>query len=186
MNLALVDHFSVACDFEISLIRLHVKWLSIRYQQPRERTARVVLGYERSSWADRSISHRIFWTVGESTRQLASSYKKGRYALAITTGPAPSASLDTSFMDSLGLQGYVGVSGRGTVSGSYSGTLPGLPVTIGFSVCEDSVITGCQMVTRSFRTLRLNTGFRATRWCIRYHRWSCADVITAAPFRVIS
>ncbi|KAL0576044.1 hypothetical protein V5O48_005925 [Marasmius crinis-equi] len=56
----------------------------------------------------------------------------GPYALAITTGSAPSANLDTSFMDSLGLQGYVPASGRGTASGTYSGTLSGLPVTIGF------------------------------------------------------
>ncbi|KAF9454776.1 polysaccharide lyase family 4 protein [Macrolepiota fuliginosa MF-IS2] len=56
----------------------------------------------------------------------------GPYAIAITTGSAPSGSLDTSFMDSLGLQGYVSASGRGTVSGSYSGTSSGLPVTIGF------------------------------------------------------
>lgn len=57
------------------------------------------------------------------------------YALVITSGSAPSASLDTSFMDSLGLQGYTGASGRGTVSGSYSGTLSGPAVTIGFKVC---------------------------------------------------
>jgi len=56
------------------------------------------------------------------------------YAIAITTGSAPSGNLDTSFMDSLNLQGYVGASGRGTVSGSYSGTLSGQPVTIGFKV----------------------------------------------------
>ncbi|KAF8964176.1 putative rhamnogalacturonate lyase A [Flammula alnicola] len=56
----------------------------------------------------------------------------GPYAMTVTTGAAPSASLDTSFMDNLGLQGYVPASGRGTVSGSYSGTLSGQPVTIGF------------------------------------------------------
>ncbi|KAF9483429.1 polysaccharide lyase family 4 protein [Pholiota conissans] len=57
----------------------------------------------------------------------------GPYAMAVTTGSAPSASLDTSFMDNLGLQGYVPASSRGTVTGSYSGTLSGQPVTIGFS-----------------------------------------------------
>jgi hypothetical protein len=56
------------------------------------------------------------------------------YALAITSGAAPSANLDTSFMESLGLQGFVPVSGRGTVTGSYSGVLSGQPVTIGFKV----------------------------------------------------
>ncbi|KAJ3480857.1 hypothetical protein NLI96_g8063 [Meripilus lineatus] len=56
----------------------------------------------------------------------------GPYALAITTGSAPSANLDTSFFSTLGLQGYVPASGRGTVKGTFSGTLSGLPVTIGF------------------------------------------------------
>lgn len=37
-------------------------------------------------------------------------------------------------MDNLGLTGYVASSGRGTVSGSYSGTLSGPAVTIGFKV----------------------------------------------------
>ncbi|KAJ7175720.1 polysaccharide lyase family 4 protein [Mycena filopes] len=56
----------------------------------------------------------------------------GPYALAITTGAAPSATLNTTFMDALGLQGYVPASGRGTVTGTYSGTLAGAAVTIGF------------------------------------------------------
>ncbi|TEB39741.1 hypothetical protein FA13DRAFT_1703960 [Coprinellus micaceus] len=55
-----------------------------------------------------------------------------RYALAITNGAAPSPNLDTSFMDSLGLQGYVPPSGRGTVSGTYSGVLSGQTAVIGF------------------------------------------------------
>ncbi|KAF7346160.1 putative rhamnogalacturonate lyase A [Mycena sanguinolenta] len=56
----------------------------------------------------------------------------GPYAMAVTTGAAPSANLNTTFMDSLGLQGYVPASGRGTVTGTYSGTLAGTAVTIGF------------------------------------------------------
>lgn len=52
--------------------------------------------------------------------------------MVVTTGSAPSASLDTSFMDNLGLQGYVPASQRGVVSGSFSGTLSDQPVTIGF------------------------------------------------------
>lgn len=56
------------------------------------------------------------------------------YAIAFTTGSAPSGNLDTSFMESLNLQGFVGASGRGTVSGSYSNTLSGQPVTVGFKV----------------------------------------------------
>ncbi|KAJ7212257.1 Rhamnogalacturonase B, N-terminal-domain-containing protein [Mycena pura] len=56
----------------------------------------------------------------------------GPYALAITTGATPSANLNTSFMDALGLQGYLPASGRGTVTGTFSGTLSGQAVTIGF------------------------------------------------------
>ncbi len=68
---------------------------------------------------------------------LAESYRTGffgPYALAFTSGSAPPANLDTSFFSTLGLQGYVPASGRGTVRGSYSGTLSGLLVTIGFEV----------------------------------------------------
>ncbi|KAJ3518617.1 hypothetical protein NM688_g9413 [Phlebia brevispora] len=56
----------------------------------------------------------------------------GPYALAITDGPAPSASLDTSFFSTLNLQGYVPASQRSTVTGTYSGTLSGLAITVGF------------------------------------------------------
>lgn len=54
--------------------------------------------------------------------------------MTVNSGYTPSASIDTSFFDNLGLQGYVPASSRGTVQGSYSGTLSGLPVTIGFKV----------------------------------------------------
>ncbi|PPR05366.1 hypothetical protein CVT24_007979 [Panaeolus cyanescens] len=76
----------------------------------------------------------LYWYMN-SNHQQTESYRTGffgPYAMAVTSGGAPSASLDTSFMDNLGLQGYVPASGRGTASGSYSGTLSGLPVTIGF------------------------------------------------------
>jgi len=56
----------------------------------------------------------------------------GPYAMAVTTGAAPSATLNTTFMDALGLQGYTPTSGRGTVTGTFSGTLAGVAVTIGF------------------------------------------------------
>ncbi|KAH6912806.1 Rhamnogalacturonase B, N-terminal-domain-containing protein [Coprinopsis sp. MPI-PUGE-AT-0042] len=56
----------------------------------------------------------------------------GPYALAITNGETPSGNLDVSFFESLNLQGYVRASQRGTVTGSYSGTLSGQPVVIGF------------------------------------------------------
>lgn len=67
----------------------------------------------------------------------AESYRTGffgPYALAITSGSAPSANLDTSFFGTLNLQGYVPASQRGTVTGSYSGVLSGLAITIGFKV----------------------------------------------------
>ncbi|KAF9468615.1 polysaccharide lyase family 4 protein [Collybia nuda] len=77
----------------------------------------------------------LYWYMNSGHQQTELPYRTGffgPYALVITSGSAPSASLDTSFMDSLGLQGYTGASGRGTVSGSYSGTLSGPAVTIGF------------------------------------------------------
>ncbi|KAF8645163.1 hypothetical protein AX16_007991 [Volvariella volvacea WC 439] len=76
----------------------------------------------------------LYWYMNSGHEQ-TESFRTGffgPYALAITTGSAPSASLDTSFMDNLGLQGYVPPSGRGIVNGTYSGVLSGQPVTIGF------------------------------------------------------
>ncbi|KAG6841704.1 hypothetical protein C0991_007976 [Blastosporella zonata] len=81
-----------------------------------------------------SGQQELYWYMNSGHEQ-TESYRTGffgPYALAFTTGAAPSATLDTSFMDSLGLQGYVPASGRGTVSGSYSGILSGTAVTIGF------------------------------------------------------
>ncbi|KAF8895440.1 polysaccharide lyase family 4 protein [Infundibulicybe gibba] len=100
------------------------------------------VGYETSSGGpffrdinnQGSAQQELYWYMNSGHEQ-TETYRTGffgPYAMAVTTGSAPSASLDTSFMDSLGLQGYVGASGRGTVSGSYSGTLSGAAVTIGF------------------------------------------------------
>ncbi|KAF5382448.1 hypothetical protein D9615_003008 [Tricholomella constricta] len=69
----------------------------------------------------------LYWYMNSGHEQ-TEAYRTGffgPYALAITSGSAPSANLDTSFMDNLGLQGYVAPSGRGTVSGTYSGTISG-------------------------------------------------------------
>ncbi|KAJ7600965.1 Rhamnogalacturonase B, N-terminal-domain-containing protein [Mycena floridula] len=80
-----------------------------------------------------SAQQELYWYMNSNHEQ-TEAYRTGffgPYALAFTTGAAPSAALNTSFMDNLGLTGYVGASGRGTASGSYSGTLSG-PITIGF------------------------------------------------------
>jgi hypothetical protein len=61
-------------------------------------------------------------------------------------------------MDSLGLQGYTGASGRGTVSGSYSGTLSGPAVTIGFRVCNPHTLTDSIPDKHVRRTQPLSTG----------------------------
>ncbi|VDC05294.1 unnamed protein product [Peniophora sp. CBMAI 1063] len=57
----------------------------------------------------------------------------GPYAMVFTTGSTPPGTLDTSFMETLGLQGFVAASGRGKVTGSYSGVLSGPAVTIAFA-----------------------------------------------------
>lgn len=90
-------------------------------------------GHEQSMF--HSSTKRVAWL--NDLLLIAESYRTGffgPYALAITSGSAPSGNLDISFFDNLGLQGYVPASGRGTVRGSYSGTLSGLPITIGFKV----------------------------------------------------
>ncbi|KAK1236237.1 hypothetical protein PQX77_000525 [Marasmius sp. AFHP31] len=100
------------------------------------------IGYETSSGGpffrdinnQGSAQQEVYFYMNSNHEQ-TESYRTGffgPYALAITSGSAPSGNLDTSFMDSLGLQGYVPASGRGTASGTYSGTASGLAVTIGF------------------------------------------------------
>ncbi|KAI0032789.1 Rhamnogalacturonase B, N-terminal-domain-containing protein [Vararia minispora EC-137] len=99
-------------------------------------------GYETSSGGpffrdidNQGTSQQEVYFYMNSNHEQTETYRTGffgPYALAFTTGSQPSGNLDTSFMSSLGLQGYVPASGRGTVRGTYSGVLSGQPVTIGF------------------------------------------------------
>jgi rhamnogalacturonan endolyase len=57
---------------------------------------------------------------------------QGPYALEITDGSQPAA-VDYSFMDNLGLTGWVAASGRGTVAGRAVGVPAGYAVTVGLS-----------------------------------------------------
>ena len=57
---------------------------------------------------------------------------QGPYALCFTSGSTPSVP-DMSFIANLGLTGYVGASGRGTVSGSASGLDSGTSGLVGFA-----------------------------------------------------
>ncbi|MBB4131176.1 rhamnogalacturonan lyase B N-terminal domain-containing protein [Xanthomonas sp. 3075] len=58
----------------------------------------------------------------------------GVYALLFTDGGAPSGmQLETGFVATLGLSGYLAKAGRGAVSGRVSGVLPGQPAVVGLS-----------------------------------------------------
>jgi rhamnogalacturonan endolyase len=57
---------------------------------------------------------------------------QGPYALEITDGSAP-APVDYSFMDNLGITGWVPASGRGAIAGNAIGVAPGYTVTVGLS-----------------------------------------------------
>ncbi|KAK0201694.1 polysaccharide lyase family 4 protein [Desarmillaria ectypa] len=102
------------------------------------------VGYETSSGGpffrdidnQGSAQQEVYFYMNSNHEQ-TESYRTGffgPYALIITSGSAPSGDLDMSFMEDLGLEGYVASSDRGTVSGTHSGTLSGVDVTIGFSV----------------------------------------------------
>jgi rhamnogalacturonan endolyase len=66
---------------------------------------------------------------------------KGFYALMATTTSTPPAAPDYSFIDTLGVgpyvSGYVGASGRGTLSGVASGVPSGLQATVAISNAAD-------------------------------------------------
>ncbi|TRM63991.1 polysaccharide lyase family 4 protein [Schizophyllum amplum] len=82
-----------------------------------------------------TAQQELYWYMNSNHEQ-TEAYRTGffgPYAMAVTSGDAPSADLDMSFIEDLGLDGYVASSDRGSVSGTYSGTLDGLDVTIGFS-----------------------------------------------------
>ncbi|KAG2010075.1 rhamnogalacturonase B [Coprinopsis cinerea AmutBmut pab1-1] len=100
------------------------------------------VGYETSSGGPffRDINNQggdqqeLYWYMNSGHYQ-TESWRTGffgPYALVITNGQAPSPDLDVSFFEDLNLQGYVRASQRGTVTGSFSGVLPGQPVVIGF------------------------------------------------------
>ncbi|THG99407.1 hypothetical protein EW026_g2936 [Hermanssonia centrifuga] len=84
---------------------------------------------------NQSTAQQEVYFYMNSNHEQTESYRTGffgPYALAITSGATPSPNLDTSFFSTLNLQGYVPASGRGTVKGTYSGTLSGLAVSVGF------------------------------------------------------
>ncbi|KAK0725849.1 rhamnogalacturonase B [Lasiosphaeris hirsuta] len=54
----------------------------------------------------------------------------GPYAMRFTTGAKPSANLDTSFFESLSIQGYVPASKRGSVSGTATGVANGFQAVL--------------------------------------------------------
>ncbi|MFT3870949.1 MAG: rhamnogalacturonan lyase B N-terminal domain-containing protein [Nibricoccus sp.] len=57
----------------------------------------------------------------------------GPYALVFTTGATPTLPMDFSWMESLGLNGWIPASGRGTVSGTAMGVPAGFQGVVGFS-----------------------------------------------------
>ncbi|KAI5896691.1 polysaccharide lyase family 4 protein [Schizophyllum commune H4-8] len=86
----------------------------------------------------------LYWYMNSNHEQ-TEAYRTGffgPYAMAITSGDAPSADIDLSFIEDLGLKGYVASSDRGSVSGTYSGTADGLDVTIGFKVRRTGHLSG--------------------------------------------
>ncbi|QRW22552.1 rhamnogalacturonate lyase [Rhizoctonia solani] len=71
-----------------------------------------------------------------SNHEQTESYRTGffgPYALVFTSGIAPSSSLDISFFENLGLEGYVASSGRGKVSGTVSGVASSFTAVVGLS-----------------------------------------------------
>jgi rhamnogalacturonan endolyase len=57
----------------------------------------------------------------------------GPYVLVWNNGSAPTLPIDTSWLGSLGLTGWVGASGRGTVSGTASGVRSGIEGVVGLA-----------------------------------------------------
>lgn len=100
-------------------------------------------GYEASSGGpffrdidNQGSSQQEVYFYMNSGHEQTESYRMGLhgpYALCITDGAPPSASLDVSFVAGLGLTGYIDNSGRGTVVGRVSGIPAGFPPVVAFS-----------------------------------------------------
>ncbi|KAL1743606.1 polysaccharide lyase family 4 protein [Schizophyllum fasciatum] len=121
-----------------------------------------------------AAQQELYWYMNSNHEQ-TESYRTGffgPYAMAFTTGDAPSADLDLSFIEDLGLKGYVASSDRGSVSGTYSGAAEGLDVTIGLKnddaqywasgsggkFSRDSIIPGKYTATLFQGELEIGTG----------------------------
>ncbi len=69
----------------------------------------------------------------EQTEANRTSVLYGPYVLVWNNGTAPTLPIDTSWVGTLGLTGWVGASGRGTVSGTASGIPPDIQGVVGLS-----------------------------------------------------
>src|SRR5215469_15832707 len=69
----------------------------------------------------------------EQTEAYRTNVLYGPYVLVWDNGSAPTLPIDTSWLGSLGLTGWVGASGRGTVSGTASGIPPDIQGVVGLS-----------------------------------------------------
>ncbi|CAE6409366.1 unnamed protein product, partial [Rhizoctonia solani] len=73
---------------------------------------------------DRGSSyHALYWYMNSGHAQTETKRigLMGPYAMVFSRSGVPSGSLDVSFFSQLGISGYVGTSGRGTVTGTVSG-----------------------------------------------------------------
>ncbi|CCO27967.1 hypothetical protein BN14_01958 [Rhizoctonia solani AG-1 IB] len=73
---------------------------------------------------DRGSSyHALYWYMNSGHAQTENKRigLMGPYAMVFSRSGVPSGNLDVSFFSQLGISGYVGTSGRGTVSGTASG-----------------------------------------------------------------
>ncbi|CAE6416911.1 unnamed protein product, partial [Rhizoctonia solani] len=73
---------------------------------------------------DRGSSyHALYWYMNSGHAQTETKRigLMGPYAMVFSRSGVPSGSLDVSFFSQLGISGYVGTSGRGTVTGTASG-----------------------------------------------------------------
>ncbi|CCA74880.1 related to ASD-1 rhamnogalacturonase B precursor [Serendipita indica DSM 11827] len=80
--------------------------------------------FHRDINSDRGAAYHALYFYMNSGHAQTESYRMGLhgpYAMVFSRSGLPSKSLDVSFFGSLGIQGWVGASGRGTVSGSVSG-----------------------------------------------------------------
>jgi hypothetical protein len=95
--------------------------------------------YSTTSTADQEIYNYMNSGHTQTETRRTQNVLHGPYVLIWNNGAAPTLPIDTSWLGALGLTGWADASGRGAVSGTAAGVLPGIQGVVGLANSSESV-----------------------------------------------